>query len=363
MSRLERLYSPPEIGAPGKREARRSRRDLFYSGLFVLAMAAVAIAALALLMPGLFGGTYRLHAYFLDAAGLTDGIQVFQEGHVIGMVEGVTPIFPGRDATLGPCPLPAANAAPRSPALPCFRATLRIKDEWPVPTDSLAQLGAAGLLQGEAIMIRPGLAATVLGPEARITTAGREPDLMAKLNELTKSLDGVVKETIAPALASIKAQIDTIETLLGTGDDQAGNRDRLAGAFESLKRLSANLESSLDPKKIAATLDSLQTLSRNLTEVSVKLGGGAEEVKAAARQYGDLARDLSGLVSDNKPALQRSLDDTQYLLQELNANLTPILVNIEDASRNLAAFSRDLRRDPAVMIKGRKVEEQSPWFK
>ena len=28
MSRLERLYAPPEIGAPGKRAAARVRRDL-----------------------------------------------------------------------------------------------------------------------------------------------------------------------------------------------------------------------------------------------------------------------------------------------------------------------------------------------
>ena len=68
-------------------------------------------------------------------------------------------------------------------------------------------------------------------------------------------------------------------------------------------------------------------------------------------------------MSDNKPALQRTLDDTQNLLQEINTALTPILVNFEDLSRNLSAFSRDLRQDPAVMIKGRKVEEQAPWFK
>ena len=38
MNRLERLYSPPEIGAPGKRAAVGVRRDLFLAGLFVLTM-------------------------------------------------------------------------------------------------------------------------------------------------------------------------------------------------------------------------------------------------------------------------------------------------------------------------------------
>ncbi|HYN77753.1 MAG TPA: MlaD family protein [Lamprocystis sp. (in: g-proteobacteria)] len=363
MSRLERLYSPPEIGAPGKREARGRRRDLLTAGLFVLAMAAIAVAALALVSPGLFGGTYRLRAYFPEATGLKEGIQVIQEGYVIGIVERVSPVFPGRDREAARCPPRPAGAPPRSPVLPCFRASLRIQHDWPVPVDSRAQLGAAGLLQGDAVKIRPGVAADLLAPGAEITAQVREADLLAKLSELSDALAGVVRDTIAPALASIKAQVQTIQTLLGTGGDESGNRERLAGAFESLQKLSAGLDAAVDPTKIAAILDSVAQMSKHLTAVASKLGGSTEEIKGAVRQYGDLAKDIRGLVSDNKPALQRSLDDTQFLLQEISAALTPILTNIEDATRNLSAVSRDLRKDPAVIIKGRKVEEQAPWFK
>jgi phospholipid/cholesterol/gamma-HCH transport system substrate-binding protein len=314
-------------------------------------------------MPGLFGGAYRLRAYFTDAGGLTEGIRVVQEGYVIGIVERVSPVFPGRDGESGLCPPPPKAAEARSPALPCFRATLRIQDAWPVPVDSEAKLGAAGLLQGDAVKIQPGASAELLAAGAVIASQGREPDLLAKLSELTDALDGMVTNTIAPALASIKAQIQTIETLLGSGGDQAQNRERLAGAFESLQRLTAGIESAVDPDQIRAILGSVETLSRHLSAVSAGLAGSQAEVKGAVRQYGDLAREIRGVVTDNKPALQRSLDDTQFLLQELTAALTPILTNIEDATRNLSALSRDLRRDPAVIIKGREVEEQAPWFK
>ena len=332
MSRLERLYSPPEIGAPGKREAHQRRRDLFYSGLFVLAMAAVAIAALAILMPGLLSGAYRLQAYFSEATGLTDGIQVIQTGYVIGIVEEVTPLFPGRDPDFALCPVPAPNAPARSPALPCFRATLRIKGEWPVPRDSQAQLGAAGMLQGDAVMIRPGMEPTLLADEDRIATLAREVDLATKVGELTASVKVLVGETITTAL-------------------------------ESARKTIAGLESSLDPKKITAILSSTETLTRNLTEVSGRLGGSADEIKGAVRQYGELAREARSLVTDSRPALQRTLDGAQILMQQLNADLAPILINVEDASRNLSALSRDLRQDPASIIKGRKPEEPPPWFK
>ena len=43
--------------------------------------------------------------------------------------------------------------------------------------------------------------------------------------------------------------------------------------------------------------------------------------------------------------------------------MTPILSNIDDMSHNLSALARELRRDPATIIKGREVKEQAPWFK
>lgn len=363
MSRMERLYSPPEIGAPGIRAGRRRRRDLFYAGLFVLAMGAVALGALALVMPGLFGGAYRLTAYFPEASGLDAGIQVIQEGYAIGIVERVAPVFPGRDAAARDCPPPAASAPPRSPALPCFRATLRIRDRWPVPRDSLAQLGTTGLLQGDAVKIQPGPSAALLGDGERIAAQGRETDLLAQLGRLTDSLNRVVEETIAPALTSIKAQIDTIQTLLGSGGDQGENRERLAGAFENLRMLSANLEQAIDAKKIAAILGSVEQMSAHLAQVSSTLGGSTQDVRSAVRQYGDLAREIRGVISVNKPALQGTLDDTQILVQELTAALTPILANLEDATRNLSALSRDLRQSPVSALRGHAAEEQTPWFR
>jgi phospholipid/cholesterol/gamma-HCH transport system substrate-binding protein len=332
MSRLERLYSPPEIGAPGKREAHRRRRDLLYSGLFVLAMAGIAIAAMAVLMPGLLSGAYRLHAYFSEATGLTDGIQVIQIGSVIGIVEEVTPLFPGHDPDATLCPAPAANAPARSPALPCFHATLRIKGEWPVPSDSQAQLGAAGVLQGDAVMIRPGSEPTLLADDDRISTLEREPDLATRVSALTESVKGLIQETITPTM-------------------------------ESVRKIITGLETSLDTEKITAILDSTETLTRNLKEVSARLGGSTDDIKGTVRQYGDLAREVQGLVTDSRPTLRRTLDGAQVLMQQLNADLTPILINVEDASRNLSALSRDLRQDPASIIKGRRPVEQPAWFK
>jgi phospholipid/cholesterol/gamma-HCH transport system substrate-binding protein len=361
--RLDRLYSPPEIGAPGKRRGRAERRDLIYAGIFVIAMAAVVLAAFAVILPGLFGQAYRLQAYFLDADGLDTGIQVVQEGYVIGLVERVSPVFAGTDAHRLNCPDTPADMPPRSPVLPCFLATLRIRDNWPVPADSEARLTTLGLLKGNAIQIEAGRSTALLADGAVINARPQEATLTEQLATLTETVRAVVQDIIAPTLASIRDQVKTIELLMGSGEDQGENRDRLAGAFENLQLLSENLATAVDPEAIGAILDSVKAMSGSLAQITADMTGSTEDVQRAVSDYGDLAVDIRGLINENRPALQRSLDDTQFLLQSLSSALTPILANIEDATRNLSALSRDLRSDPALILKRREQEEQSPWFK
>jgi len=113
---------------------------------------------------------------------------------------------------------------------------------------------------------------------------------------------------------------------------------------------------------IAAILASVEKMSANLADISADMTASTQEVRGTLNNYGNLATDIRGLVRENRPALQRSLDDTQYLLQALAAALTPILTNIEDASRNLAALSHDLRTNPALILRSREQQEQAPWF-
>lgn len=358
MSRLERLYAPPEIGPPGKRLAQDRRRDLRLAGLFAILMAALALGAVALLRPGLLGGAYRLQAYFIDATGLAPGIPVLQDGYAIGLVDGVEPVFPGSGESAH---CPPAPDGPRSTLLPCFRARLRIARNWPIPSDSQAQLASAGLLQGTAIKIAPGQAAERLRDGARLASNGRERDLLAQLASLTDRLQVLIDDTIAPALASIQQQIATIEGLIGTSDDQAENRERLAGVFASLEQLAGRIESVVDAAQLGRILAAVEQSSENLRAASAGITQGTAEVQGTVRRYGELADELKRLVATGRPDLERSLEDTRFLAQELAAALVPILANIEAATRDLAGLSRDLRANPAVILRGRQREGHTPW--
>jgi phospholipid/cholesterol/gamma-HCH transport system substrate-binding protein len=340
--------------------ARSRRRDLLLAGAFVVTMVALAVAAVTLVMPGLFGGTYRLKTFFADASGLTPGLEVVQNGYTIGILESVRPVFPGRDPEAGHCPRDDGDPAP--PHKPCFRAALRIQGGWPIGEGSRAQLGSSGLLQGKVIKLLAGPGAGRLADGAVVPSVASEPDLGRQLSALTDSIQSIIDETIAPALASLEHQIRTIEGLLGTAGEESENKDRLAGAFENLQRLTGDLERAVDPEQIANILGSVEQLSVNLSRVSAELSERTGAVERAVNQYNALAADIRAVLERTSPPLERSLDDTQYLLQELSAALTPILSNVEEATRNLSALSRDLRDNPAVIIRGRKVKEDTPWF-
>ena len=183
----------------------------------------------------------------------------------------------------------------------------------------------------------------------------------------------MVEESIAPTLASIRDQVKTIELLVGGGEGDgqgegegqglASNREQLAGAFENLRLLSENLVTPVDPKRLGAILGSVETMSADLARITAEMAASTKDVQRTVNNYDGLATDIRGLVNENRPALERSLDDTQFLLQSLAAALTPILTNIEDASRNLAAFSQELRSHPTQLLRPRETEEQAPWFK
>lgn len=362
MSRLNRLYSPPELGAPGKRQAHGRQRDLALAGLFVLAMLGLVLGLLVLLAPGLLSG-YSLRAYFLEADGLDSGIDVMQEGFVIGRVQSLDPVF--RDAAdRANCPPPTT---PRAPDLPCFRATLSIQQDWPVPTGSVAQLAPAGLLQGNIIRIIPGTAAATLSAGSYIPTIDREPDLAMQISTTMEQAQRTIDDVIRPALSRLQERIQGLLALFkddkdGTDELGADLGQGIGKVLNNLVEVSADLEQSIDPKQIQEVMNAVQTLSQNLATASAALPARSEDIQRAVAEYTALAKELQQLVEASRPSVQGSLDDAEYLLQELSTALAPILTNIESASRDLSALSRELREDPISLLRGQEQEDQSPWF-
>jgi phospholipid/cholesterol/gamma-HCH transport system substrate-binding protein len=345
MISVERFFSPPEIGAPGRRAGQRQRRDLLISGLFVLAMLAVLAAAL-LIVSGYFVGTYSLTTDFSEAGGLEPGTPVRQADYVIGTIAAIEPVFSNEKL------------------VPRFKVVMRIQKGWKIPEDSIAVIGSAGLLQGNVVKVVPGSSTVPLNEGESIRSGKKEPDLSQQLAELTDRLSELMRDSVTPLVASVKRQIEALEGLMLTGEDDVGSSQQtIAGILENLRDVSATLKAQMEaikPKELGALVDSARTIARNVEQITDRLNSRSREIESTVKNFSELADRLNKLVEKNDPAIERSLADTQVMLQEMSTAVTPILSNLDEITQNLLQLSQDLRNDPALVLWGRKLPDNAP---
>ncbi|HJU40703.1 MAG TPA: MlaD family protein, partial [Tahibacter sp.] len=140
---------------------------------------AVVLAALALLLVGLYlitgssGGNAQYHAYYRNVTGLRHGAPVFYQGYRIGQVSRLEPERGGADGTR-------------------YRVTLSVREDWPIPADSVARLQASGLLADVSIGIVEGKEknSVAVGGEIR----GEETsDIFGAMNELAGEITALTR--------------------------------------------------------------------------------------------------------------------------------------------------------------------------
>jgi phospholipid/cholesterol/gamma-HCH transport system substrate-binding protein len=377
MSDFERLYRPPQIGAPGRAAARARSRSLRRSGLFVVLMALLLIAVLLLLrFRNLDAIELRTYLPFTD--GLTAGALVEQAGYTIGTVVAVTPSFPAAEQTPG-CSATANTAAEPATApppqhRPCFLVRLRIDRQWPIPADSVAVLGSK-LLQGAVIRIQPGNASALLADNDTLNGRGDDSDLASSVNQLVVRLgtlldhvQGIMDQTVAPLLSSINQQVGALQQLTVSVDGEGGSNTGaalkdVAEVLNNLKQLTGDLASPASQDRdtdIGKLLRATRLAAENVEGITAAVDSRTEEIRKAVSQFTALGERLNKLARNASPGIERAITDSQYLMQETATALTPILNNIDETTRNLLELSRDLRDNPAVLIGGRDNGDNSP---
>ncbi len=335
MKGIDRFYSPPEIGAPGRREGYRRRRDLLFAGVFSVAMLMVLVIAIVVLF-GISGETIRLTSECPASGGVQSGTPVMQADYPIGKVISVQPKITGEKKG------------------PPFILSLQIDRHWRVSIKDKFVIGSSGLLRGNVVNLvgpaEPDTSAANLAPEHGGTLACEvEGDLMAKID---------------PIIASVRRQIEAIEGFLVTKDlDSADSQKSLAGILDNLRGISDQLNrqmAAISPGEVGALVDSARATVRNVEQITETLMRRSAEIDNAVADFGKLAGRLNLLVTKNDSKIERSLSDTQYLLDELATAMTPILNNLDETSQNLKELSLDLRQNPATAFWGRDVQDNTP---
>lgn len=296
------------------------QRNYVVVGIFVIAMVAGLILWIALLSGGT-GATDAYRARFDSVLGLTaGGTQVYFNGFQIGKIESIERSENGADKM--------------------FVLDISVKKGWQIPDDSVTEITAAGLLSTNVLNIRRGNSTTYLSPGDEIPT--REAgNLMSDLSETAAGFSEFLNDSLKPQLEKI------VESMTGTMENVSDlvskdNATRVSEILRNLEKVSADVNGLTDG--LGATRDQLD----------VTIG----KVQKVLDQVGSVLADVDELIDENEDELTASVTDLHEALEALARHAEAIASNLETTTRNADEFSRQIREDPAVLLRGRDAARE-----
>ena len=176
------------------------------------------------------------------------------------------------------------------------------------------------------------------------------PDNADKLDSV---VDNVLKASVSLALLSEEARED-IRVLLGPE-----SQERVTAMVENFTRASANVATvsqTLDErvKEVLTpkTTKKIQKALDNVAHAADNIAGLTSDLHTSREKLDQLLVGLNAISEENRPGLRASVTDLRYTLRALSQRVDAITYNLEGASRNLSEFSRQIRNNPSVLLRG-----------
>ncbi len=292
-------------------------------GLFVLAM----IALLLVVLYRITGNYTKTEPYYVEYPEITDvhvGTTVSYGGYQIGHVSAIVPL--------------------RKNGKTIYKLTLAIEAGWKIPRDSVARIVVPRLLSESNIDIIEGDSPDLLAP-GDVMQGQEAVTATALLRELT--------ETLKPLIQNLNHRIDTIGGDLESNIPQIStNINQLLKRFNvSADRLSALLSDD-NQRHLTRAFENADAISTNLKDAS-------RDFSQVEKQLDALLRNSSKLLSENNPDIRRAILDLRTSMETVSQHIDSIVYNLETSSRNLNEFSRQIRDNPGVLIRGKSPQDEA----
>jgi|GEM_PF-117153 len=195
----------------------------------------------------------------------------------------------------------------------------------------------------------------------------------AELSTAAKRARTGIEEILAPAhLRGVDRTLANIEVAshdlrAGIGDTRRGVGNLLGKrTAERARRVMKNLsEAAANVARLSRNVD--RRLGEVLTpQTAARARAALVSFASAADNVARLTADLTGtrarldkllgsldaVIGENRPDIRRAVRDTRYTLATLREHVDAITYNLEDSSRQMLEFSRRLRQDPSLLLRG-----------
>jgi len=292
-------------------------------GAFVTAMLVCALVAIAMLT-GRTGAVDSYSSVYTNVTGVKFGTQVLYEGYPIGQVERVIPV--------------AKNGAM------LFKVDYVVKEGWQIPDDSIARIGASGLLSAITINIDAGTSPIAHKPGAVVV--GREAaDLFAVVNEMAGEVSNIAENDIRPLLATINRTAEAFAMTVGTVGtlvDQDGTK-----VVKTFSKLADDLNARLPriTENVDASAANFADLTKDLTETRAKL----DKLLAVSET----------ILGENRGEVRKSIEDLKHVTDSLARYIDAVNQNVEGTARNMYEFSREIRQNPGLLLSGASPKDNA----
>lgn len=284
------------------------RRNYVVVGGFVLAMAA-ALTVWITLLTGRTGPTDDYSVVYANVNGLKAGTRILYEGFPVGLIEAIDPVE--RDGQR------------------VFRIDVSIQRGWPIPEDSVAII-ATGLFSAAVLDVQAGESSTLLQPGSQIPS-----------------------EEAADVFAAVNAAADRLTRVL---DDFAESSPRMLADAE---RFAGEINVAIDQINELLGTSNVERIGRILENIE----GGTSDVSRLVSELRETGEDVGALIARTEDLLESEGGDVTEAIEDLNHSLAAvarhidaITSNLEATTRNLSEFSRQIRENPGVLIRGRETD-------
>ena len=309
---------------------KRDSINYFSVGLFVLVGLGVLFWTLLRISNGA-GERDTYYTQYRNVAGLTEGTLVTYEGYIFGQVSSIEPT--------------------RTEQGIAYRVALEVDAGWQIPVDSVARIYSEGLLADMVVNISEGHAGTFLAAGDDIR-GEQGIDLFAVIGEVAGDFGDLSENAIRPLIESLN---QTVQKVGGVLESRVPviltDVEHLVGRLdESATHLSDILDDD-GTHKAKRILGNVDQAAQDLSELTAGLSGVKRDAQA-------LMKKLDGLVSESGPDMRQAVADLRHILEQVSRYSAGILQNMDDASRNMNEFSRQLRENPGRLLGGSAPQDK-----
>lgn len=297
---------------------RDDKRNYIVVGAFVIMMLVALILWIAVLS-GRTGATDAYYIVYDNVMGLKTGAEILYEGFPVGHIESISP---------------EEREGRRS-----YRVDVSVKRDWPIPEDSVAKVTAPGLLSAYVLDIKAGESQTLLEPGSEIQ--GREAESMfAAVNSVADEVLKAIEESVRPLLASLSEGVPGIV-------------DNVDGFTAELNRTVDQINAILNP----ANVERVSQILANLDSATGEFGRLIEGLGGTRQQVDGLIMKLDALLEEDQGELDAAIRDLRHTLAAISRRIDSITSDLETTTRNASEFSRQIRENPGVLVRGRETND------